>query len=85
MKANTAQQGFDVAVDRFGHPQGNLGSAVVQDSIQMAKQHIGQFLQGFYRLRKNRMFERARLQSCRKLLKINEAFRPCGMFFGRLA
>jgi hypothetical protein len=31
--ASTAEQGFDVAVDRLDHSQRNLGPAVVQDSI----------------------------------------------------
>ena len=36
----SAQQRFDVAVDRLHHAQRNLGAAVVEDSIQMIQQHI---------------------------------------------
>lgn len=39
VSASASQQGFDVAVDRLDHSQGNFGPAVVEDSLQMAKQH----------------------------------------------
>src|SRR6266478_883890 len=37
---------FDVAVDGFHNPETYFGAAVIQDSVQVIRQHLGESLQG---------------------------------------
>jgi hypothetical protein len=41
-----SKKGFDVAVDGFHDPETYFGAAVIQDSIQVIRQHLGQSLKG---------------------------------------
>jgi hypothetical protein len=45
-----SKKGFDVAVDGFHHPEGNLGAAVVEDAVQVIQQHKGEILKGLQAL-----------------------------------
>src|SRR5437016_8409940 len=42
-----SKKGFDVAVDGFHHSETYFGAAVIQDSIQVIRQHQGQSLTGW--------------------------------------
>src|SRR6266436_679900 len=45
--AAPSTKGFDVAVDGFHHSEAYLGAAVVEDSVQVIRQHLGQSLKGW--------------------------------------
>jgi hypothetical protein len=44
--AAPSNEAFDVAVDGFHHTEAYFGAAVVQDPVQVIRQHKGKFLKG---------------------------------------
>src|SRR5947209_8643926 len=48
--AAPSKKGFDVAIDGFHHSEAYLGAAVIQDSVQMIRQHLGESLKGWQAL-----------------------------------
>src|SRR5260370_40871575 len=48
--AAPSKKGFDVAVDGFHDSETYFGAAVIQDSIQVIRQHLGQSLKGWQSL-----------------------------------
>ncbi len=48
--AAPSKESFDVAVDGFHDSETYFGAAVIQDSIQVIRQHLGQSLKGWQSL-----------------------------------
>jgi len=54
-----SKKGFDVAVDGLHHSEGYFGAAVVENTVQMIQQHVGEVLKRYQPLPEQRETEKA--------------------------